>query len=179
VSRAKNPAVFSESIGAKNPVEGDETMQMTLDRALAIADSYPRKRFVDELVEVRRATADAEDFITRSATGRFAPDIDDAAALCGYADLIRAGYPVKLAGTIIGRIRSAMRDNPDAWQLVTVTLENGSSFTRDIAKLDVFKTGYTSGSYITTALLFDARNYRARVMRSIEAYEPEVEDVAA
>lgn len=155
-------------------------MQMTLDRALAIADNYPRKRFVDELVEVRRATADAEDFITRSGTGRFIPDLDDAAALCGYADLIRAGYPVKLAGTIISRFRSAMRDDPDALAVVIVHLANGSSFTRDLAKLDVFETGYSSGSYITTAMLFDARNYRERVLRSIEAYEPEgEEDVAA
>ena len=148
---------------------------LSIDRALEIADNYPRKRFIDELVEVRRATADAEDFITRSETGRLRPNLDDAAALCGYADLIRAGYPVKLAGAIISRIRTAMRANPRADQLVTVTLQNGFSFTMPAEDVEL-ASGFSAGGYITTALLFDARNYRERVLRSIEAYEPESED---
>jgi hypothetical protein len=154
-------------------------MQMTLVRACEIADSYPRKRLVDELVLVRSATADAEDFITRSATGRLTPDLDDAAALCGYADLIRAGYPVKLAGAIISRIRTAMRAYPQADQLITVTVQNGFSFTMPADALDL-SSGFVSGGYIATAFLFEARNYRERVQRAIDAFEPEGEnDVAA
>ena len=150
-------------------------MQLTLERGCEVADNYPKKRLIDELVLVRRASSDAEDFITRSATGRLTPDLDDAAALCGYADLIRAGYPVKLAGLIISRIRTGMRAYPDADQLVTVTLQNGFSFTMPAGDLDL-SSGFSTGGFMTTALLVDVRNYRERVQRAIDAYEPEGEE---
>ncbi len=150
-------------------------MQLSLERACEIAGDYPRKRLIDELVLVRSATADADDFMTRSETGRLIPDLDDAAALCGYADLIRVGYPVKLAGIAMSRVRAAMRDWPSADQIVTVTLENGKTFALPADKVDV-ASGYTSGGYIFAANLVDVRNLRERVTRAIAAHEPEGEE---
>jgi hypothetical protein len=170
----KNSAVFSESSRANFRVEGENEMQaIPLERALVAADNYPKKRLVDELVLVRRAADNGDDFISRSNTGRLTPDIDDTAALCGYADLIRAGYPVKLAGVIMSRIRAAMRDYPEADQLVTVTLENGNRFTLPADTVDL-RSGYNSGGYVTFALTADCRNLRERAQRATE-----VQDAAA
>ena len=155
-------------------------MQMTLARACMIA-GYPQPNLIDERVLIRRECGD--DIITQVPPGRpLALDIDDAAALCLYADLRNAqhSYPVKLAGLIASRIRTAMRANPRADQLVTVTLANGFSFTLPTDDLDL-TSGFNTGGYVTTALLVDVRNYRERVTRSIEAFEPgtEADDEAA
>jgi hypothetical protein len=74
----------------------------------------------------------------------------------------------------MSRIRTAMLAAPEADQLMTVTLENGGTFTLDASTLDL-SSGYSSGGYITNAFLFDVRNYRERVLRAIEAYEPGIE----
>lgn len=147
-------------------------MRMTLARGCEIADDYPPSHLIDERVTVRRECG--HDFLTQVPAGKaLVLDLDDAAALCGYADLRRAGYPVKLAGTITGRIRAAMRDYPDADQFVSVMLENGNTFTLPAEMLDL-ASGYNSGGYIVTATLIDVRNLRERVRRATE-----VEDAAA
>lgn len=154
-------------------------MLMTLARACdQDFANYDLKKLIDDRTILRRETG--EDFLTPGDNGRLALDIDDAAVLCGYADLRRVGYPVKLAGLIMSRIRTAMQANPGVAQLVTVSLQNGFSFTMSSEDISL-TSGYSAGGYITTALLFDARNYRERVQRAIEAFEPdgEVDDAAA
>lgn len=144
---------------------------VTLEQACAVADNYRKKQLVDELVLVRRETDNGEDFISRPASGRLKTvDIDDTAAICGYVDLIGAGYPVKLAGTIMSRVRVGMRAFPQAEQLMTVTLENGFNFTLPADTLDI-RSGFSSGGYVSTAHLVDVRNLRERVRRALEAYD--------
>jgi hypothetical protein len=147
-------------------------MQMTIAKVAEDIAQYDLKKLTDDRTILRRETGD--DFLERETNGRLILNVDDAALLCGYADLRRAGYPVKLAGTIMSRIRTAMLATPEADQLMTVTLENGGTFTLDAATLDL-SSGYNSGGYITSALLFDVRNYRQRVQRAIDAYEPGIE----
>lgn len=147
-------------------------MPMTRERAGEVA-AYKPKWITDDSYILRNDLG--EDIFGDE---RRALDNEDVVILCGYADLRRAGYPVKLAGLIMSRIRTAMLATPDADELVTVTLENGGTFTLDASTVDL-SSGYSSGGYITTAFMFCVRNYRERVQRAIEAYEPEVEDAAA
>jgi hypothetical protein len=146
---------------------------LALDRALELADRYPRKSLVDELIIVRGEN-DNEDFLTRSATGRFKLVIDDVAALIRYVELRSAGYPVKLAGKLATTLRAAMREHPEADQLVTVTLENGFQFTLPADTVDL-TSGYNSGGYVASATIVDCRNIRARIQRAIDAYESGIE----
>lgn len=153
-------------------------MNVTLARACDIA-GYSQPHLIDERVVIRRECGD--DIITQVPIGRpLALDIDDVAALCLYADLRNAqhSYPVKLAGLIASRIRTAMRANPRSNQLITVTLANGFGFTLPADNVDL-SSGFNTGGFVSTALLVDVRNYRERVERAIEAYEPEAEDHAA
>jgi hypothetical protein len=154
-------------------------MFMTLARACDpdFAD-YDLKKLTDDRTILRRETG--LDFITPGDNGRLALDLDDVAALCGYADLRRAKlrYPVKLAGSIMSRVRDAMRAYPDEAQFTVVQLANGSVFTLPTSKLDL-SSGYTSGSCLLAATIIDARTLRDRVQQAIEAYEPEAEDAAA
>lgn len=152
---------------------------LALDRALELADRYPRKSLVDELIIIR-GDNDNEDFLTRSPTGRFKLDIDDVVALIRYVELRSDGYPVKLAGRLATTLRAAMRNYPEAEQIISVKLGNGFEFTLPADTVDL-TTGLNSGSYVVAATLVDARNLRERVQRAIDAYEPgiEVEDVAA
>jgi hypothetical protein len=143
-------------------------MNLTRERAAEIA-AYKPKLLTDDSYILRKETG--EDILGDE---RKVLTVDDALILCGYADLRRAGYPVKLAGAIMSRIRTAMLAAPEADQLMTVTLENGGTFTLDAATLDL-TSGYNSGGYIAHAFLFDIRNYRQRVLRAIEAYEPGIE----
>jgi hypothetical protein len=148
-------------------------MNLTRERAAEIA-AYKPKWLTDDSYILRKETG--EDII---GDDRKVLSIDDALILCGYADLRRAGYPVKLAGTIMSRIRTAMLANPEADTLVTVTLENGGTFTLDAGTVDL-SSGYSSGGYVATTFLFHVRNYRERVRRAIEAYDPgEADDAAA
>lgn len=149
-------------------------MLMTLARACErdFAD-YDLKKLSDDRTILRREAG--QDFITPGDNGRLALDIDDVAVLCGYADLRRAGYPVKLAGIVMSRLRAAMREWPQADQLTTVTLQNGSTFTLPAEMVEV-TSGYTSGGYIFSANLLDVRNLRERICRVIEANEPEGEE---
>ena len=64
---------------------------LALDRALELADRYPRKSLIDELIIIRGEN-DNEDFLSRSATGRFKLDIDDVVALIRYVELRSDGY---------------------------------------------------------------------------------------
>ncbi|MBA3511840.1 MAG: hypothetical protein H0T81_08045 [Sphingomonas sp.] len=150
---------------------------MTLAKACEGIAAYDLKKLSDDRTILRRETG--EDFITPPELGRLNLDLDDAAAVCGYADLRRAGYPVKLAGTIMSRVRTAMREYPEADQLTTVLLDNGFTFTLPSASLDL-ASGFNSGRYVVAATLIDVRNVRERVQRVIEAYEPGigVEDAA-
>jgi hypothetical protein len=143
-------------------------MNLTRERAAEIA-AYKPKWLTDDSYILRKETG--EDILGDE---RKVLTVDDALILCGYADLRRAGYPVKLAGAIMSRIRTAMLAAPEADQLMTVTLENGGTFTLDAATLDL-TSGYNSGGYVTSAFLFDVRNYRQRVLRAINAYEPVIE----
>jgi hypothetical protein len=148
-------------------------MNLTRERAAEIA-AYKPKWLTDDSYILRKETG--EDIIGDE---RKVLSVDDALILCGYADLRRAGYPVKLAGTIMSRIRTAMLANPEADTLVTVTLENGGTFTLDAGTVDL-SSGYSSGGYVATTFLFHVRNYRERVRRAIEAYDPgEADDAAA
>jgi hypothetical protein len=153
-------------------------MQTTFTKACAIA-GYPAKNLIDDRVMIRRETGGL-DIVTTPTVGRPALDIDDVATLIRYAEMRSDGYPVKLAGTIAARLRTAMRDYPDADQLTLVTCENGNRFARPADELDL-STGYNSGAPVREALTVDVRNLRERVERAIEAYEPgsEVEDAAA
>jgi len=147
-------------------------MLMTIAKVAEDIARYDLKKLTDDRTILRRETGD--DFLERETNGRLILNIDDAAVLCGYADLRRAGYPVKLAGTMMSRIRTAMLATPEADQLMTVTLENGGTFTLDASTLEL-GSGYNSGGYITNAFLFDVRNYRERVQRAIDVYEPGIE----
>ena len=143
-------------------------MHFTLAQACKLA-TYRLANLIDERVLIRRECGD--DFVTQSPAGLpLALDADDVAAVCGYADLRRAGYPVKLAGTIMGQLRTAMRANPNAAQLVAVRLENGFFFTLAVDSIDLSE-GYNSGGFVSYAFLFDVRNYRARVQRAIAVNE--------
>jgi hypothetical protein len=143
-------------------------MLITREKAAEIA-GYKPKWITDDSYILRKELG--EDIFGDE---RKALSIDGGVVICGYVDLRNAGYPVKLAGTIMSRIRTAMLATPEADQLMTVTLENGGTFTLDAATLDL-SSGYNSGGYITSALLFDVRNYRQRVQRAIDAYEPGIE----
>ena len=147
-------------------------MLMTIAKVAEDIANYDVKKLTDDRTIFRRETGG--DFLERGTNGRLILNIDDAAVLCGYADLRRAGYPVKLAGTIMRRIRTAMLAAPEADQLITVTLENGGTFTLDASTL-ALSSGHNSGGYITNAFLFDVRNYRERVQRAIDAYELGIE----
>lgn len=141
---------------------------MTLDEAAAIADIKTKVAVDDQ--HILRKEAGLE-LIPRERNQPLS--IDDVAALCGYADLRRAGYPVKLAGTIISRVRAGMRDDPDEPRHTFVLLANGSTFALPTSILDL-RSGYTSGSYVVAATIVDVRNLRERVKRQIGA-----ENVAA
>lgn len=155
-------------------------MLMTLARACEQDfANYDLKKLTDDRTILRRETG--LDFLTPGDNGRLALDLDDVAALCGYADLRRATlrYPVKLAGSIMSRVREELRAHPDEPQFTVVQLANGNVFARPTSKLDL-SSGYTSGSYVLAATIVDVRNLRERVQRVIEAFEPEAEeDVAA
>jgi hypothetical protein len=57
---------------------------------------------------------------------------------------------------------------------VTVKLENGFEFTVPADAVDI-RSGVNSGGRVVSAMIFDCRNARERVIRAIEAYEPEAE----
>jgi hypothetical protein len=150
-------------------------MLMTLARACeAEFADYDLKKLTDDRTILRRETG--LDFLTPGDNGRLALDLDDVAALCGYADLRRSAirYPVKLAGSIMARVRAAMRDYPDEPQFTVVQLANGSVFVLPTSMLDL-SSGFTSGTYLLAATIIDARNLRDRVQRAVEAYQPESE----
>jgi hypothetical protein len=110
------------------------------------------------------------DFIAHSGSGRIVCDQDDCAAAFLYVDMRRAGHTVRVAGAAANRIRTAMRDHPEADQLTTVEMENGNRFTLPSADLDL-TSGYTSGSPVTSATMVDVRNLRARVECAVAADE--------
>jgi hypothetical protein len=148
-------------------------MLITREKAAEIA-GYKPKWITDDSYILRKELG--EDIFGDE---RKALSIDGGVVICGYVDLRNAGYPVKLAGTIMSRIRTAMLANPEADTLVTVTLENGGTFTLDAGTVDL-SSGYSSGGYVATTFLFHVRNYRERVRRAIEAYDPgEADDAAA
>lgn len=101
---------------------------------------------------------------------RIVCDQDDCAAAFLYVDLRRAGQTVRVAGAAANRIRTAMRDHPEADQLTTVEMENGNRFTLPSADLDL-TSGYTSGSPVSSATMVDVRNLRARVECAVAADE--------
>ena len=146
-------------------------MLMTIARVADDIARYDLKKLTDDRTIIRQKTG--EDFVEREANGRLLLDINGAAILCGYADLRNAGYPVKLAGTIMSRIRSAMQEHPEANQFVNVTLENGFNFTVAADTVDL-SSGFNSGGYVSHAVTIDVRNLRERVRRAMEA-----ENVAA
>ena len=143
-------------------------MKMTLGRACEIA-GRDQKKLIDDRTILRREAGC--DFLGSPINGRTICDRDDVVALTFYAEMLRTGQPVKLAGLNASRLREAMRDDPDADQLTIVTLANGSTFTRPTPTLDL-SSGYHSGGHILSATTVDARNLRARVQRAIDAYEP-------
>ena len=96
---------------------------------------------------------------------------DDLAAELLFMDLRREGYSVKNAGLIATRLRTAMREHPEADQLTLVTMMNGNRFAVPTAGLDL-ANGWTSGGPVREALMIDVRNLRARVSQLVEAYEP-------
>ena len=116
--------------------------------------------------------ANGADFILTGKNGRLLCDGDDCAAAFIYVDARKAGQTVRVAGAMAKRLREAMRDFPDADQLTTVSLLNGSTFNQPSADLDL-TTGYVSGGFILTATMFDVRNLRDRVRQAVEA-EPAV-----
>lgn len=93
---------------------------------------------------------------------------DDMVAELFFLDQRADGYTVKIAGRVATRLRDGMRGAPEADLITVVRLENGSTFTAATADLDL-SSGYTSGSFVRTALTIDVRNYRERVRRLIEA----------
>jgi hypothetical protein len=93
---------------------------------------------------------------------------DDIVAELFFLDHREDGYTVKIAGRLATRLRDGMKAHPDADQLTILRLANGSTATLPTASLDL-TSGYTSGSYVRTALTIDVRNYRERVQRLIEA----------
>ena len=139
-------------------------MFFTLAKACDDIARYDLKKLIDDRTILRRETG--EDFITRESSGRLTLDTDDVASLILYAEMRRAGHPVKIAGVLASRIRAAMRDYPDADQLVSVTLENGSAFALPAEMLDL-SSGYNSGQFLLTAILVDCRNLRQRVQRRV------------
>ncbi|WP_395624256.1 hypothetical protein [Sphingomonas daechungensis] len=134
------------------------------NRACADADLLA-KIVIDDRVTIRQVTGGL-DLVTNAEGGC---DTDDEATLHGYHDLRRAGYPVKLAGTIMSRIREAMREHPGEPLYTVVLLANGFTFTLPSSMLDL-SSGYTSGNFVVSAMTIDCRNLRERVI--------EVEDVA-
>jgi hypothetical protein len=96
---------------------------------------------------------------------------DDLAAELLFMDLRREGYSVKIAGLIATRLRTAMREHPEAAQLTLVTMMNGNRFAVPTADLDL-ANGWTSGGPVREALMIDVRNLRARISQLLEAYEP-------
>ena len=148
-------------------------MLLTLPKVCEDIAVYDLKKLTDDRTILRRETG--EDFITRPEFGRIVLDTDDAVALMLYAEMRRAGQPVKFAGVFASRLRAAMRAYPDEPQFTTVQLGNGSTFTLPTSMLDL-STGLNSGSYIVTATTVDVRNLRERIQRAIEAYEPEGEE---
>lgn len=114
--------------------------------------------------------ANGADFI-RSTGSRIVCDQDDCAAAIFYTDQRAAGHTVKVAGAATARLRAAMRDHADADQLTIVTLLSGASFAAPTPTLDL-GSGFTSGSYVATALTVDVRNLRERVRQAVEADQP-------
>jgi hypothetical protein len=143
-------------------------MLMTLAKACEIA-GHGADKIIDDRTILRRE-ADV-DFLCPAENGRIICNRDDVAALILYAEMRRAGQPVKVAGITASRIRDGMRDYPEADQLTIVTFQNGLTTTLPSADLDL-STGYNSGSYLSTALLVDCRNLRARVQSAVDAFEP-------
>ena len=92
---------------------------------------------------------------------------DDIAAERWFMDLRAEGYPVRIAGALASRLRSAMRLHPDAAQLTLVTLGNGNRFALPADTLDL-TGGFTSGCAVREASLVDVRNLRERVQSLID-----------
>jgi hypothetical protein len=136
---------------------------MTIAKCSEIA-GYDLKKLIDDRTILRRETG-GTDFLPAPTSGRTICDRDDAAALILYAEMRGAGQPVKVAGITASRIRDGMRHFPEADQLTIVSFQNGLTITLPSADLDL-RTGYNSGSYLSTALLVDCRNLRARVQRA-------------
>jgi hypothetical protein len=149
---------------------------LSLDGALEkVGDNYPRKALIEELGIIRDQHEDRDAFLTREPTDRsYRLGTDDAVGLHRYVELRNAGYPVKLAGRLATQLRNAMREHPEADQLVTVKLENGFEFTLPADTVDI-RSGVNSGGRVVSATIFDCRNARERILRAIEAYEPEAE----
>lgn len=143
-------------------------MLMTLNEACKTAN-LDQKKLADDRTILRRETG--TDFLSPPVNGRTLCDRDDVAALALYAELRRAGQPVKVAGLMASRVRDAMLIDPEADQLTTITLTNGSTFTRPTSGLDI-GSGFHSGGHILTATIVDARNLRDRVQRAIDLYQP-------
>lgn len=112
--------------------------------------------------------ANGADFILTGDNGRIVCDGDDCAAAFAYTDARTAGQTVKVAGSMAKRLREAMAKHPAADQLTLVKLLSGKSFIQPTADLDL-SSGFTSGSYVLTATMFDVRNLRDRVRQAIEA----------
>ena len=93
---------------------------------------------------------------------------DDIAAERWFMDLRAEGYPVRIAGALASRLRSALRFHPDAPQLTLVTLENGNRFALPADALNL-TDGFTSGCAVREAVMVDARNLRERVQSLIDA----------
>lgn len=142
-------------------------MLMTLNEACKTT-KLDQKKLADARTILRRETG--ADFLNPPTNGCTHCDPDDVAALTLYAELRGAGQPVKVAGLMTSRVRDAMRSNPEADQLTVVTLNNGSSFTRPTASLDL-TSGFHSGGHVLTATIVDVRNLRDRVKRAIDAYQ--------
>jgi hypothetical protein len=143
-------------------------MKMTLALACEIA-GHDQKKLIDDRTILRREKQC--DFLSPPTNGRTICDHDDVVALLFYAEMLRIGQPVKVAGLNASRLRDAMRDDPDADQLTIVTHTNGNTFTRPTESLDL-SSGYHSGGHVLTATTVDVRNLRDRVQRAADAYEP-------
>lgn len=135
----------------------------------ACADAHLNPKVtIDDRVIIRRETGGL-DLVTDAQAGC---DDDDDASLQGYAVLKNAGFPVKLAGSIMSRVRAKVRDYPDEPLQTVVLLANGSSFVIPTSMIDL-SSGYTSGSFVVCAMTIDWRNLRQRAREASE-----VEDAA-
>ena len=141
-------------------------MLTTLPKGCRAVGLSPKKTHDD--ATIIRKNNDGLDFFGPKIGGVIHCDLDDTAALLGYADLRRASYPVKLAGSIAVHLRQGMRADPKADQISVVSLINGFKFARPPAELDL-SSGWNSGHFVGWAMTFDVRNLRNRVKQALAA----------